>query len=95
MEHDDVLRELAQEKLYKPENISTDRFHLALQRMIKYFEYLGYDGFHYINEYEDPGHISYIPFRPEQIIRLDQEIIVPKSNKSKILFVFAPVANPA
>lgn len=83
MEHDDVLRELAQEKLYKPENISTDRFHLALQRMIKYFEYLGYDGFHYINEYEDPGHISYIPFRPEQIIRLDKKIIVPKSNKTK------------
>ncbi len=56
-----------------------DREHLFLQRMIKYFESIGFDGFHYMNYYEDYGHISYIPFRPESIIRLD----IKKSKNTK------------
>ena len=69
-----VLQELKQDNLYTPDTEKTDRFHLAFQRMIQYFEHLGYDGFHYINEFEDPGHISYVPFRPEQIIRMDRPL---------------------
>lgn len=69
----DVKKELLSDSLYTPmeNNEDMDRYHLFLQRMIQFFESMGFDGFHYTNEYEDDGHISYIPFRPENIIRLD------------------------
>lgn len=70
----DVKKELAQDTLYAVNgktDEATDRYHLVLQRMIHYFEGLGFDGFHYTNNHEDPGHISYVPFRPESIVRLD------------------------
>lgn len=76
----DVQNELIQETLYTPEFEEIDRYHLSFQRIIQYFEALGYDGFHYINQYEDRGHTSYIVFRPENIIRMDkknQEIPTP------------------
>lgn len=70
----DVKKELAEDNLYisdeKTDEVN-DRYHLMLQRMIHYFENLGFDGFHYTNNHEDEGHISYIPFRPESIVRLD------------------------
>ena len=74
-----VEKELCKDSLYLPErgqyqgysSEKIDRYHLFLQRMIHYFESIGYDGFHYTNHFEDEGHMSYIPFRPESIIRLD------------------------
>lgn len=78
MRWDDVKKELQSDNLYDvgeiayPESAEySDRGHLFLQRMIQYFEHLGFDGFHYVNNFEDGGHVSYIPFRPESIIRLD------------------------
>ena len=69
--YSNVVLELTNEGLYKPQFEELDRYHLAFQRVIQYFESLGYDGFHYVNQYEDAGHISYIVFRPENILRLD------------------------
>lgn len=72
-----VKKELAQDTLYAVNgktDEATDRYHLVLQRMIHYFEGLGFDGFHYTNNHEDIGHISYIPFRPENILRLDIDL---------------------
>lgn len=74
-----VKKELETDSLYEPavgkdhgySLEEVDRYHLFLQRLIQYFESIGFDGFHYTNHYEDNGHISYIPFRPESIIRLD------------------------
>ena len=40
---------------------------VALQRMIRYLEGEGYDGFCYENNFEDEGKLSYIAFRPEQV----------------------------
>lgn len=36
--------------------------------MIHYWENYGFDGFHYVNNEEDPGSISYVVFRPEHIL---------------------------
>lgn len=73
-----VIRELQRDSLYepaqKPDTLSPNqinRYHLCYQRMIQYFERLGYDGFHYVNRCEDRGHTSYVVFRPENIVRLD------------------------
>ena len=40
--------------------------HVVWQRMIRFLEGEGYDGFKYRNEYEDMGEFSYIIYRPEQ-----------------------------
>lgn len=70
---EDVKKELQQDTLYSisEKDEALDRHHLFLQRLIQYFESIGFDGFHYTNEHEDDGHVSFIPFRPESIIRLD------------------------
>lgn len=51
--------------------INRDYFSLAekvaVQRMIRFLEGEGYDGFFYQNEYEDKGQNSYIIFRPQQV----------------------------
>lgn len=75
----DVKKELQTDNLYNttaqqhachtPEQVN--RYHLYQQRMIQYFEHLGYDGFNYTNRREDRGHTSYIVFRPENIARMD------------------------
>lgn len=74
-----VISELMTDNLYLP---TTNRYananHLTAQRMIHYFETMGYDGFHYVNMHEDIGHISYVPFRPCNIIRQDRQIIAPE-----------------
>lgn len=77
----DVLYEVEISNAYFAEMM--DRYHLFLQRMIHYFESIGFDGFHYTNHYEDAGHISYVPFRPESIIRLDTA--VGESDNSKVI----------
>ena len=83
MSWNDVKKELGKDTLYELSNESPmaiseliDKHHLFMQRMIHYFESLGYDGFHYTNYYEDQGHISYVPFRPESVIRLDSDSVV-------------------
>ena len=73
LSHEEITRELASDNLYAPASSRENRYHLAFQRMIQYFESIGYDGFHYVNQYEDPGHISYIVFRPENVIRQDMQ----------------------
>ena len=42
---------------------------VSLQRMIRYLETEGYDGFVYKNDCEDIGQRSYIIFRPEQVFK--------------------------
>lgn len=78
MPSQDVKKELHIDNLYDtavqhtchtPEQVN--RYHLYQQRMIQYFEHLGYDGFNYTNRSEDRGHTSYIVFRPENIARMD------------------------
>ncbi len=81
---ENVKNELEKDSLYevsrnKTSEEASDRYHLFLQRMIHYFESCGFDGFHYVNHFEDKGHISYVPFRPENIIRLDLDNIPNKS----------------
>jgi hypothetical protein len=78
----DVANELYCEKLYpvvaqtgEDDMTNTDkvnRQHLIFQRMIRFFESRGYDGFVYHNRGEDKGHLSYIAFRPDQVVRLDR-----------------------
>ena len=80
----DVANELYCEKLYPvmaqmdEEDVSNadkvNRQHLVLQRMIRFFESRGYDGFVYHNRGEDKGHLSYIAFRSEQVVRLDRDL---------------------
>ena len=41
--------------------------HVVWQRMIRFMEGEGYDGFKYMNDYEDMGETSYIIYRPEQV----------------------------
>ncbi|MBE6455726.1 MAG: hypothetical protein E7014_04700 [Alphaproteobacteria bacterium] len=65
------------EKSKYPQNILTsvdklNRERLCMQRMIRYWESLGYDGFIYTNNIEDVGAFSYVVFRPNQVIRLDR-----------------------
>ncbi len=73
-----VIHELQKDSLYEPaqkaDRLPTNQinaYHLCYQRMIQYFEHLGYDGFNYVNRCEDCGHMSYVVFRPENIARLD------------------------
>ena len=57
--------------------INKTNFYLAekvvLQRMMRYLEGEGYDGFVYQNEYEDKGQNSYIVFRPEQVFHASEK----------------------
>lgn len=79
LDHKSVRDQLQMDSLYAPakKNLTCfsipeiDMYHLCFQRMIQYWESAGYDGFHYTNCHEDNGHLSYVPFRPESIKRLD------------------------
>ena len=78
----DVRRELSLETLFPlAENEltklaqKTDRYHLIFQRMIRFLENKGYDGFVYENETEDKGSLSYVIFRSQQVIRLDRSFV--------------------
>lgn len=80
MDIKDVQTELELETLYPVAHESSsfhdadalNRDHLVYQRMIRFFESEGYDGLSYINQVEDKGHTSYITFRPNQFIQMDQ-----------------------
>ncbi len=50
----------------------TDCSNVMVQRMIRFFESMGYDSISYFNNCEDVGSQSYIVFRPENIVRLDK-----------------------
>lgn len=85
-----VAHELSSESLYELAKDSMffnsdqiNRYHLCFQRMIQYFENLGYDGFNYTNLHEDKGHTSYVVFRPENIIRLDGNYQLPNTKTQK------------
>ena len=73
-----VIAELQSETLYQPlkgtSNMGKNCKNLAFQRMIRFFERRGIDGFKYVNQWEDKGHYSYIIFRPEQVIQLNKEL---------------------
>lgn len=64
---EEVKQELNAENLFKPKDEQTDRESLAMQRLIRFLEGEGYDGFRYVNDHEDRGSTSYIIFRPWQV----------------------------
>lgn len=79
---DTLYEPVTQGDILPPDQINM--YHLCYQRMIQYFEHLGYDGFHYMNRCEDCGHTSYVVFRPEDIARLDKgQKITPKEPLKK------------
>jgi len=94
----DVIDELGTDNLYKnatglesyrtPDELN--RYHLYQQRMIQYFEHLGYDGFNYTNRSEDRGHTSYIVFRPENIVRMDRRQQITENKPLKIVQDYNP-----
>lgn len=47
---------------------------LIMQRMIRFLERKGYDGLVFKNHIDDDGTQTYVPFRAEQVIRLDRRI---------------------
>ena len=60
---------------------------VALQRMMRYLESEGHDGFVYQNECEDKGQKSYIIFRPEQVFhpseKVNEHIVPEKTTEQK------------
>ncbi len=55
-------------------NMYVNRVNLSMQRMIRYWENLGYDGFIYDDTVDNRCRaFSYVIFRPLQVIRLDRE----------------------
>ena len=87
MPMDEVKKELLLGGLYDFEEVNPNlvnninREHLAYQRMIRYFERQGYDGFVYKNGWEDTGIDSYICFRPNSVVEplkaSKKELILP------------------
>ena len=81
--------------------------HVAFQRMIRFLEGEGYDGFVYRNDYEDKGNDSYIIFRPWQVFMAnsdtsEHEVVQPTPQSRSILqsvedsfFNMRPVSGPA
>ena len=63
----ELKQELNAENLFQSKDEQVDREHVALQRMIRFLEGEGYDGFRYVNANEDQGSTSYIIFRPWQV----------------------------
>lgn len=78
MDEADIVKELSAEKLFRPKEPATlyrslNAVNLVYQRMIRFFERRGYDGFVYCNKVEDAGKDSYIIFRGGQVARLDRK----------------------
>lgn len=64
---------------------------VALQRMMRYLEGEGHDGFVYKNEYEDKGKNSYIIFRPEQVFdqfESNTEHVIPEKTIEQKSFLY-------
>lgn len=68
--------------------INRDYFSLAekvaFQRMIRFLEGEGYDGFVYQNDHEDMGNNSYIIFRPQQVFEVGKSENVHTVEPAKI-----------
>jgi len=66
-----LKKELASDTLFSPFSNNEKELakKLSFQRMIRYLETEGYDGFVYKNDCEDIGQRSYIIFRPEQVFK--------------------------
>ncbi len=64
-------KELNAESLFSPpfKNKQELAEKVSLQRMIRYLESEGYDGFVYENDFEDKGKKSYIIFRAQQVFK--------------------------
>ena len=63
---------------------------VSLQRMMRFFEMEGYDGFVYQNECEDKGQKSYIIFRPEQVFFPSEKLkehLVPEKTSDQQTFL--------
>ena len=63
---------------------------VAFQRMMRYLEGEGHDGFVYQNEHEDKGKDSYIIFRPEQVFDSSDktmEHLVPEKTLEQLTFL--------
>lgn len=65
-----VKQEISYESLYNKTNAEN----LFLQRMIRFFESVGIDGFSYKNFTECSGETSYIIFRQNNIVRADKKL---------------------
>lgn len=87
MRTEDIAKELRLEKLFQVKEVDANASdndkkeaafenvkNISLQRMIRYLEKRGYDGFAFRNWTDDNGSMTYIAFRPEQIIRLDRKL---------------------
>ena len=64
---------------------------VSFQRLIRFLEGEGHDGFVYRNECEDKGHDSYIIFRPEQVFDIrspEVERDIPPQTKDQRHFLY-------
>lgn len=60
-------------------NMFVNRANLSMQRMIRYWENLGYDGFIYDDTVDNRNKaFSYVIFRPLQVVRLDRDPVFMK-----------------
>ncbi len=85
-----LKKELEAEHLFSAD--SNDPKELAenvgYQRMIRYLESEGYDGFVYVNDCEDEGEKSYIIFRSEQVFQKGEtEHELPPILKENLMFL--------
>ncbi len=82
--YDIVKQELALENLYpvvpdtEPRAEEYNRAHLMLQRMIRTYESMGYDGILYAPYPRNFKYEHAITFRPECVERLDKQVTVPE-----------------
>lgn len=65
----EVLNELQQAGLYEiDQDPQQNRYNLKCQRVIAMLESKGYDSIAYINREEDSGSVSWVNFRPQQVV---------------------------
>ncbi len=70
VDDDKIKQEISYESLYDKANSEN----LFLQRMIRFFESVGIDGFSYKNFTECGGDNSYIVFRQNNVVRTDKKL---------------------
>ncbi len=92
--HEQVQKELAMGHLYPISlNEEENRYHLTAQRLILFLEKLGYDGVQYdymkesVDAYrsgkiKDFDNRAFVVFRPEQVVRLDQNVMLTNTQSS-------------
>lgn len=85
-----LKKELEAERLFSSDTDNTSDLikNVSLQRMMRYLESEGYDGFVYKNDCEDIGQKSYIIFRPEQVFQKGETAHeIPAINKENQQFL--------